>query len=188
MKGARSLTDEEIRNVFNTLTNKRDQCLFMVGIKGGLRISEILSLKLKNVMQFGEVANQLTVDKRNTKGKIESRTIPLSPSLKECLMDYVKTIGNLDPERPLFKSEQSKKSIGRVQAHGILKRAFNELKLAGKCSTHSLRKSYCHRVHKALGEKVEKTQVAMGHKNINSTISYLQVDREEVEKAILGLG
>jgi site-specific recombinase XerD len=70
----------------------------------------------------------------------------------------------------------------------ILKAAFNELKMTGKISSHVMRKSYCIRVHKALGEKIEKTQRAMCHRSISSTVSYLQIDSEEITKAILGLG
>jgi len=139
-------------------------------------------------MEHGQVGSQVTVAKKNTKGKIESKTLPLTSSAKVALGEYLSSLRVVDPNDFLFRSTQSRGPISRIQAHRILKDAFNTLQLKGKCSTHSMRKSYCYRVHKALGSKIEKTQVAMGHKNISSTVSYLAVDREEVEKAILGLG
>jgi integrase/recombinase XerD len=188
MKGCRSLTDQEIMDVYNTLKSLRDKAFFWLGVKCGLRISEILSLQIKDIMEYGEVGSQVKVRKNNTKGKIESRTLPLTSSARQILKEYLDSIWKMNPENMLFKSEQSDKAITVRQANRILKEAFNQLKLQGNCSSHSLRKSYAHRVHKALGEKIEKTQIAMGHKSLSSTVSYIQVNREEVDQAILGMG
>jgi len=188
MKGARSLTDQEITDVYNSLKSLRDKAFFWLGIKCGLRISEILSLQIKDVMEYGEVGSQVKVRKNNTKGKIESRTLPLTESAKRVLKTYIDSLWKAVPDDMLFKSNQSKEAITVRQANRILKEAFNQLKLQGNCSSHSLRKSYAHRVHKALGEKIEKTQIAMGHKSLSSTVSYIQVNREEVDQAILGMG
>jgi len=188
MKGCRSLTDKEIENVFNELKTLRDKALFVLGVKSGLRISELLSLNIKDVVEYGVVGSQVTVAKRNTKGKAESKTLPLTVSAKEALQKYLDSIGTLDLNEPLFKSTKANKRIGRMQAHRILKDAFTALELKGNCSSHSLRKSYAHRVHKALGNDILKTQVALSHKSLSSTAQYLQVDRAEVEDAIRGLG
>jgi len=188
MKGCRSLTDQEIINVFDTLKTLRDKTLFLLGCRSGLRISEILSLVIKDVLEHDQVSNQVTVAKKNTKGKQESKTLPLTNSVKEVLKEYIDSLPNKGPNQPLFKSTRGSKAISRIQAHKILKEAFNELKLTGKVATHSMRKTYANKVHKALGSDILKTQVAMCHKSLSSTASYLQVDREEVERAILEQG
>ncbi|HEY5235825.1 MAG TPA: tyrosine-type recombinase/integrase [Rhabdochlamydiaceae bacterium] len=188
MKGCRPMTDVEISSVFNQLGNKRDKSLFLLGCKSGLRISELLSLKVGDVLEYGIVGNYVTVAKCNTKGKAESKTLPLSKSAKETLQDYLNDFGVLDHRAPLFKSFQSQEPITRQQAHRILKGAFKSLKMQGKLATHSLRKTFAHKVHIALGEKIERTKVALCHKSLSSTSHYIQVDREEVENAILGLG
>jgi site-specific recombinase XerD len=149
----------------------------------------MLSLTWGDVMEHGTIGDYVTVQKKNTKGKIESKTLPLGPTIKEALRPYLESLpGSMDLTQPLFKSSQSDKPITRAQAHNVLKDAFRSQKLTGNCRTHSLRKSYCQRIHKALGEKIELTQVAMCHKSLSSTQHYLEVDRERVEKAIVGLG
>lgn len=188
MKGCRSLSDKEIEDVFNTLKSLRDKSLFMLGVKTGLRIGELLSLQIKDVVQHGEIGNWVTVQKKNTKGKIESKTLPLTDRIRAVLKEYLDTVPNRDHELPLFKSEQSRKAISRIRAHMILKAAFNELKMTGNLSTHVLRKSFAHRIHIAMGSKIELTQAALGHRSLSSTASYIQVNREEVVQAILGLG
>ena len=47
------------------------------------------------------------------------------------------------------------------------------------------RGQHAHRVHEKLGRGLVKTQRALGHANINSTVSYLSCADEEIHAAIL---
>ncbi len=178
--GSRPLTDQEIEVVLGYLTNVRDKALMVTGIRTGFRISELLSLTIANVTQYGKVANQITVTRSNMKGKHSSRTVPLHPQAKKALEDYVATMGNVRPETKLF-------DFKRQRGHSILKEAFNKAQLEGKVSTHSMRKSFCAKVHKALGENIYKTQQAMGHASLSSTAHYLSFNQTEIDQAIVGV-
>jgi integrase len=179
MHGSRPLTDLEIEVVLSNLKNLRDRTLMIVGLKTGFRISELLSLTVENVTQYGKVANQITVARSNMKGKHSSRTVPLHPQAKKALEDYLLTLGSYDLKTRLFP-------ICRQHASRILKGATTAAKLEGKVSTHSFRKSFCAKVHKALGENIFKTQIAMGHASPASTVHYLSFNQAEIEKAIVG--
>lgn len=190
MKGCRSLTDSEIQGVLGSLKNLRDRSLFLLGVRTGLRISELLSLTWGDVVQHGVIGDYVHVSRQNTKGKLDSKTLPLGPGIKELLKTYFESIWTnkeLDLGRPLFPSRQGG-PITRAQAHNILSGAFKNQKLTGSLGTHVMRKSFAQRIHRAMGEKIEKTQVALGHRSLSSTQSYISVDRETVEKAIVGLG
>lgn len=180
MVGSRPLIDSEIELVLSTLTNLRDRTLFVTGIRTGFRISELTSLTIDNVMQFGKVANQITVNRSNMKGKHSSRTVPLHPQAKRFLEEYISTIQILGPKTELFP-------ICRQHASKVLKKAFNKAQLNGKVSTHSMRKSFANKVHAALGENIFKTQQALGHKNVSSTAHYLNFRQSEIDEAILGV-
>lgn len=179
MIGSRPLTDTEIELVLSHLTGIRDKALFITGLKTGFRISELLSLKVENVIQYGQIANQITVNRSNMKGRHSSRTVPLHPQAKKILEEYLLTIGQYDLRTRLFP-------FTRRHASRILKTAANAAELEGKVTTHSMRKSFCDRVHKALGENIFKTQKAMGHKSLSSTAHYLSFKQDEINKAILG--
>lgn len=180
MSGSRPFTDSEIEIILINLGNTRDKALFLIGLRCGFRISEILSLKVEDIIQFGQVANQITVSRANMKGKHSSRTVPLHAQAKKAIEDYLLEMGSYGPKTKLFP-------FTRQRAHDILKQATNAAKLNGKVSTHSWRKTYADKVHMALGENIFKTQQAMGHKSLASTAKYLSFKQEEINEAILGV-
>ena len=50
-----------------------------------------------------------------------------------------------------------------------------------------MRKHFANKVYEKLGHDLVRTQRALGHKNINSTVSYLSYREEEIDAAILAL-
>jgi len=54
-----------------------------------------------------------------------------------------------------------------------------------KGGTHAMRKTIANRVYHQLNHDLVKTQRAMGHKNINSTVAYLSFVEDEIDQAIL---
>jgi integrase len=64
---------------------------------------------------------------------------------------------------------------------------YRLLGLAGTLGTRAMRKSFADRVYEKLGHDLVKTQRALGHRNINSTVSYLSFKNEEIDQAILSI-
>jgi integrase len=182
MQGCKPLTDQEISLMLNSLDNPRDKCLFLLGVKTGFRISELLSIKVQDCLEYNEIKQSITVDRRNTKGRVASRTIPINQELRNALERYLK---NIPPQQSYLFESQKGGPISRVHAWRIIKSAAIKNKLKGKIATHSMRKSFADRVYKKLGKDLVKTQRAMGHKSIQSTVSYLSFTEEEIDKAIL---
>jgi integrase len=59
MAGCRALTENEVqlvRRSFGGAFARRDEALFMLGVKAGFRISELISLRVKDVLQHGKIA------------------------------------------------------------------------------------------------------------------------------------
>jgi integrase len=60
MKGCRPLSEAEVALVsrgFSGAHAARDKALFILGVKSGFRISELLSLTVGDVWQHGRVVN-----------------------------------------------------------------------------------------------------------------------------------
>ena len=83
----------------------------------------------------------------------------------------------------------SRKGVNRpittVQVWRILHDAVVANELTGTLGTHTMRKTFAHRVYERLSRDLVKTQRALGHANINSTVSYLSCADEEIHAAIL---
>jgi len=200
MKGCRPLTPEEIKQCLNTFDGsyyKRNKLLFLIGIYTGFRISELLSLRVKDVYKYDKVNDSITVNRAKMKGKREGRTVPINDILKEVIQKYIDSwekIYNspIDKNLPLFLSQKMDKngiigSIKRRQAIYILQIVFNECKLDGKLASHTMRKTFAKNVHESLGKDILLTQKAMGHKDITSTTSYLSFDQGKIDNAIKDL-
>lgn len=182
MIGSRPFSEEEISDLSNALAIGRDRCLFNLLIYTGFRIKEILSLTVKDVMKNGDVCERVTVRRINMKGKIVSRNVLVKSTVRVMLHDYIKKEA-LKGFNFLFKSQKGfNQPISRQQAWRILKAVAENLD--GKISLHSTRKTFAKRMYEHFKKDLLKTKEALGHKNVNSTISYLSFDTGEIDDAI----
>lgn len=190
MPGCRPLTDQEVSQVLEKLTNSRDRLLFILGIKTGFRISEMLSLKIGDVYVGGKAVPVIKVTRSLMKGgagkqrrKVFSREVPLHSTVLQAIEEHVL----LDlPNHYLFQSRQGdNKPISRVQAWNILKDAYAAVGLTGSVALHSMRKSFAGNVYEKLDHDIIATRDAMGHADVGTTQRYLSTNRSRISKAIL---
>jgi integrase len=193
MRGMRSLTDDEIEQVkrcFLGAFAARDYALFILGIKSGFRISEILSLKLGDVFDNGKIQDRVYVRRKHMKGRNEGRCVVLHPAAKTSIQSWIDQLiaNGATSDTYIFKSRNgTNKPITRVQAWKMLTRIYGAAGLSGSLGTHSLRKTFADRIYDKLGHDLLKTQRALGHRDIKSTISYLAFKQEDIDDAILSI-
>jgi integrase len=194
MKGCRPLTEEEVTLVaqsFGGTYAARDRALFLLGVKSGFRISELLSLTVGDVYQHGRLVDRVTVRRTHMKKKTEGRTVLLHPGAKAALQRWLEvrqSDGALLPTLALFQSRKGvNRPMSRVQAYRILQEAYHTNELSGKLGTHAMRKTFANRVYDQLNHDLMRTAKALGHKNVNSTVSYLSFREEEIDAAILAI-
>ena len=110
----------------------RDFLLFLMGINIGLRISDILKLKVGDVIKkdYIEITEQKT-------GKY--KRFPITRSFKKVLEDYI--IGK-NSEEWLFPSQRGNQHITRIQAYRIICNACSEAGINTRIGTHTLRKTF----------------------------------------------
>lgn len=194
MKGCRPLTKAEIDEIVISFGGRyaaRNQALFLLGIKSGFRISELLSLRVGDVLHHGKVVDRVSVRRQNMKKKMEGRTILLHPGVKDALATWLRELaddGYMAEDSFVFQSRRgSNKAISRVQAYRILTGIFDDCEMTGKLGTHSMRKTFAARIYDQLDGDLVKTQRALGHRNVNSTVSYLSFREEDIDEAILAI-
>lgn len=183
MAGCRPLSEAEIFQTIDAFRCRRDKTLFVLGVRTGFRISELLKLEVKDVYRNGAVLDQVKVARRFLKEKKgSSRTIPLHPQAKAMIESHVRAMER--PEGPLFPSNRGT-FLTRFTAHKIFKDAFKKAGLTGALATHSMRKTFAKKVYGALGNDLVALQQALGHAHINTTIDYVSVDQKAIDRAIL---
>ena len=190
MKGSRPLTRQQVKGLLALTDTSREQTLLTLGFCTGYRISELLSLKVSDVSTNGIIHSHVTVKAANTKTKI-GRSVLLNTDAQKALKRIVDIIGIRSGQSPLFISRKhdangNLKAISRQQAHDLLKVLFAKIGEFGNVSTHTLRKTFAARIYEQTG-KLELVQIALGHKSINSTISYLAFGSDDLNRAIMGV-
>ena len=191
MKGSRPLTRQQVKGLLALTSAIREKTLLTLGFCTGYRISELLSLKVADVSTNGIIHSHVTVKAANTKTKT-GRSVLLNADAQKALRRLVDVIGtNANGQSPLFVSRKhdangNLKAISRQQAHELLKALFAKIGEFGNVSTHTLRKTFAARIYEQTG-KLEIVQIALGHKSINSTISYLAFGNDDLNRAIMGV-
>lgn len=151
----------------------RDYLLFVIGINTGLRISDILELKVKDVKGKTHIAIIENKTKKNKRFKVNN-------SLRYELDNYIK---GMDDEDYLFKSRKGEnKPITRVQAYRILKNAGVNIGLS-EIGTHTLRKTFGYHFYQKTKDVV-LLQELFNHSAPSVTLRYIGINQDIMDKAI----
>jgi len=186
MKKVQPIRDiKKIRAIKGNLKkrNPRDFLLFTLGINTGLRISDILKLKVEDVKdQAGNIREYLDLNEKKTK---KQRLIYINDEVKSALEYFFKKTGIYDLDRYLFVSEKSEenKPITRIRAWQLLQSWCREVGIEGRIGTHTLRKTTGYQMRMA-GVAIELIQEVLGHQSISMTKKYLGITDDEITKVL----
>lgn len=188
MGGSRALTDTEKTTILDYLERgrnpARDRALILFGLRAGFRISELLSLTVSDVWSDGKVRTHVRVKAKEMKGGVGRAPVKIHRDVAEALVLLVAELPQTG-DSVLFRSRQgTNRAIGRGAAWAMLVKAYKACGVEGKLGTHCMRKTFAQKVHKKNGGDLFKTQKALGHKEITSTVSYLAVDDSDIDDLI----
>lgn len=115
----------------------RDYLLFVTGINTGLRISDIIKLKVSDVVNEDRtVKSHICIIEKKTKKR---KRFKINDTLSREFAEYTK---NMNMSDYLFNSRKGKNEpITRVQAYRILNNVAEKIGLE-EIGTHTLRKSF----------------------------------------------
>jgi len=167
--------------------NKRDFLLFVFGINSGLRISDLLSLKLSDVKDDqGNLKDDYDIREQKT-GKI--RKVFFNKQIKEALSFYLEKTDVFDLDRYLFTNEKSKKNkpLTRVRAYQLINEWCRDVGIKYKVGGHTLRKTFGYHLRKQ-GIGIEQISSLLNHQNIKVTFRYIGISQDEDRAVIKGFG
>jgi len=166
--------------------NKRDELLFCFGIYTGLRISDILPVKKKDVYNkdvFYVTEIKTKRSRKKSRKYTTRRRVPVVTELKKMLNVYCV---DLKEDDYLFKSRQGRNQpITRVRAYDILREAAHSCGLT-EIGTHTLRKTFGYHVYQE-EKDVALLQDIFGHSAPYITLRYIGVNQNAIDQAYSNL-
>jgi integrase len=173
-------SEKNIKKVKRLLKdNTRDLLLFTIGINNGLRISDLLKLKVGDVRDI-KPGQTLKVKETKT-GKMN--ILMINKSVHKVLKQYLEEVKPSD-EDYLFQSRNgNNKSLTRETVHKMIKEWTKSLK--GNYGTHTLRKTFGYIQRTKYGVSFEVLCKRYGHSSPAITMRYLGIDDREVKGILL---
>jgi site-specific recombinase XerD len=154
------LSREEIKNIIESIKNQKHKLIISLAYGAGLRISEVVNLKVKDVN-----LEELTIHLKDAKGKKDRITI-FPEKIKIDLLSLI-TDKNLNDY--VFESERGGKLTERT-AQKIFENAIRKVSIKKDATFHSLRHSFATHLLEN-GVDVRYVQELLGHRNIRSNRS-----------------
>ena len=173
--------DKIILQASLTKFGTRNQTMIEVMYSCGLRVSEVIEMKISNIF-FDE-----SLIKVLGKGKKE-RFVPLSGIAKKLLYNYIefeRKESKFDKQSVdiVFLNNRGGK-LSRIMLYNIINDAALAAKINSKISPHTLRHSFAtHLIEN--GADIISIQKMMGHENIVTTEKYLNVNKKHLVETVI---
>lgn len=165
------LSEQEIKNLLICMNNLKHKAILMIGYSAGLRVSEIVNLKLSDID-----SDRMQVRVSDSKGNKDRYTI-LSVKALEVLREYYK---EYKPKEWLFEGRgRDHYSVSSAQA--ILKDAAGLAKIKKPITIHTLRHSFATHLLEH-GTDLRYIQYLLGHENVKTTEIYTHISTRMINQ------
>lgn len=174
-----ALTTDQYKEIISTMKkgftgsrpNEPIATALMLEANLGLRISDVLRLRLSDIVKDGERYRLAMIEQKT--GKARTFTVPLAlyQFIRCYCLDHA-----IPPEHRIFPLTER-----TVQRH--LQQVCDYLGYAG-IGTHSFRKYYATEIYKASHYNIALVQQLLQHSSTTVTQRYVGIQPQEVERAI----
>lgn len=196
MSQARILTSREYRKVLVYISSRRhvsrNKAMLYMSHLAGLRVGEISHLTLADVLnEDGSIKDEIYLSPDKTKGD-RGRTVLLPKKLQDEVHNYLsirfrlkdlKAVSQTDTSRALFYSQRhpsdgfSPNTLAQY-FHYLYKHAGIE-----GASSHSGRRFFATKIAEA-GTNPKVLQTLLGHRNLQTTMRYVEVSPTMMRNAV----
>jgi len=166
------LSPDEVLRLLDAATPPRDRVLLQVAYGCGLRLQELLHLRVTDIDSA-----RMVVHVRQGKGA-KDRLVPLSVRLLQQLRDYWLVCR---PRTWLFPGHQADGTMTSSNIQRRFGRLVQHVGLTKHCSMHTLRHSYATHLLEA-GVDVLTLKALLGHSSLQTTARYLHVSTQRLHQ------
>lgn len=171
IKNVTVFSENEVTRIIDAITNIKHKAMLMIVYAAGLRISEIIHLKVANI-----ASERMMLHIKNAKGK-KDREVILSETLLSILRDYYKMY---KPKQLLFEGQSggaySSRSLNMIMHHAKVKAGVKK-----EGSIHAFRHSFATHLLEG-GTDISIIKQLLGHNDIRTTLRYTHVAITALQK------
>lgn len=185
MKQAQVLTDRDIRHVLAHVARgsfaARDRCMLQLSWTAGMRVGEIAALDVGDVLDArGAARDQIALRAAQTKGN-SARTVLLNATAQGELATFAKSLSQVAPGDPLFRSRTGKRFSANSLCQVFL-RIYDAANL-DKATSHSGRRTFITGLAMK-GVNVRVLAALAGHRSIATTQRYIELNDGVLRAAV----
>ena len=164
-----------IIDYFNTHDKRKYAVLFELGVNSGLRVSDLLKLKVKDVLDKDKISLR---EKKTNKAKV----FPLKPSLQKLLNEFCY---KRDLNEYLFLGKHWQ-ALDRIVIYKALVSACKCLNINANVGTHTMRKTFGYHHYKQYKD-IALLQTIFNHYTPEVTKRYIGITQDEINESYLNL-
>jgi site-specific recombinase XerD len=164
--------------------SKRDHLLFILGINSGLRIGDILKIKVQDVIDEKNKPKHFYELKEQKTGKVKK--ILLGKNVQKAIEIYMKDFKGNAENYLFFSKKGSNKPITRQHAWRIINNAARAVGIQDRIGTHTLRKTFGYHAYKS-GSDIVLLQYIFNHSAPSTTLRYIGIVQDDIDQVIINL-
>ncbi|MBA7569704.1 site-specific integrase [Candidatus Atribacteria bacterium 1244-E10-H5-B2] len=168
-----------IKKLLREEKSPRNYLIFTLGINSALRASDLLRLKVGDLLtDSGDIREYLYVKTKKTGRELK---IYINDNIQKAIKFYIYNEDSLDPGNWLFYSKRNRnRAISRIRLWVLIRRWAKLVELNGeRFGCHSLRKTWGYHA-RISGFNIEAIREKLGHRNSNITKRYLGITQREI--------
>ena len=192
-KQAKTLTRQQVEFIHTYLGTRRhglrDQTMFLLSVRAGLRAKEIAYLKWNMILTSdGEIGDAIHLTDEASKGR-SGRIVPLNKQLRANLIQMLEAVRqklHFGPETAYVVTTERSARTSPQAIVNMFKRWYRDLGLLG-CSSHSGRRTFITNAAKKIGTvggSLRDVQALAGHSSLAVTQRYIDGDSEARRKIV----
>ncbi|MEK4443973.1 MULTISPECIES: tyrosine-type recombinase/integrase [Niallia] len=152
--------------------SQRDLLLFVLGINTGIRVSDLLALKVRDVRDASGIKEFLYLrDSDEVKAYYLNSKVHIE--LEKYLAEH-----EFEEDEFLFKSQKNNQPITRQQAYRIINKAAKLVGISGKIGMHTLRKTFGYHAYRK-GIAISLLMHVYNHTSRSETLKYIGIEKHE---------
>lgn len=163
--------ESEVKRILKAVENPKHHTMLCMAYAAGLRVSEIIALKVVDID-----SRRMVINIRQAKGK-KDRQVMLSEKLLKLLRSYAK---EYKPKAWLFEGQYGEQYSNRA-LQLVIKATKEKAGVKKKGSIHAMRHSFATHLMEG-GTDIFSIKELLGHTSIHTTTKYIHVSKKEISK------